>query len=119
MTVDDYFKSIPLERAEHLQVLKKIIVKVFPNVVEDMTYNLPTFTYNNFKMCAIANQKNYMALYIMNYDLLVHFKEELKDFNCGKSCIRFKKLDEKSIYLFEKILFFLKENIKNSHFYKS
>lgn len=118
MTVDEYYQSIPKDRAEQLQELRKVIDTVFPNVVEDMSYNLPTFSYNNFKMCAIASQKNYMALYVMNYDLLAHFKVELKNFNCGKSCIRFKKLDDGTLYLLKKILFFLKENIKNSQFYK-
>ena len=55
----------------------------------------------------------------MNYDLLDNFKEKLNAFNCVKSCITFKKMDEKTVLLFKKILNYIKKNIATSEFYKS
>ena len=119
LTTQQYFNSIRTDRLDAMLALQKLIIEVFPNVVEDMVHKLPTYSFNNLKICAIASQKNYMSLYIMNYDLLENFKEELSAFNCGKSCLRFKKLDEKTLLLFKKILVYIKKNISNSEFYKS
>jgi uncharacterized protein YdhG (YjbR/CyaY superfamily) len=119
MTVNDYFNAIPTERYQQLKILQTAIKEIFPSVVEDLSYKLPTYSFNNHKICAIASQKNYMSFYIMHYDLLDFFKEDLVNFNCGKSCIRFKKLDEPTLILFKNILIFLKENINKSEFYKS
>lgn len=58
-----------------------------------------------------------MALYIMPYDLLDNFAEELKGFNCGKSCIRFKALDEGEIDILIRILDFVGPNYPKSKFY--
>lgn len=117
MTVQDYFKTISKDRVEAMEILQQLIKEIFPTAIEDMNYKLPTYSFNGLKICAIASQKNYMSLYIMNYDLLDNFKEELNSFNCGKSCIRFKKLDTETIKLFKEILIYIKENIKNSQFY--
>lgn len=119
MTIVEYFDSIPEERKEDMNSLQNMIFEVLGDCVEDMAYKLPTYSKNGLKICAIASQKNYMALYIMNYDLLDHFKNELVSFNCGKSCIRFKKLNKKNLELFRNILTYIKENISKSEFYKS
>ena len=119
MKVDQYFDGISEDRIKQMEGLRKLIKDIFPDVTEDMSYKLPTYTYNGLKICAIASQKHYMALYIMYYDLLKHFEEELQVFNCGKSCIRFKKLDNNSQVLFQKILIYIKNNIQKSEFYKS
>ena len=119
ITVDQYYNAIPKDRLEDMLTLQKLIIEFFPNMVEDMAYKLPTYSFQNLKICAIANQKNYMSLYIMNYDLLDNFKEKLNAFNCVKSCITFKKMDEKTVLLFKKILNYIKKNIATSEFYKS
>ena len=72
-----------------MDALRQTILEVFPGVVENMDYKLPTYSIKNTRVCAIASQKNYRALYVMNYDLLGHFNEELQRFNWGRSCIRF------------------------------
>jgi hypothetical protein len=45
-----------------------------------------------------------MALYVMPYDLLVAFKNDLKVHDTGKSCIRFKRLDSGILDLFDRII---------------
>ena len=118
MNPGNYFDSVQENRTQAMQTLRKMILNVFPGALEDMHYKLPTYTYNEFRMCAIASQKNYMALYIMNYDLLAHFTDELAHLNCGKSCIRFKELNQSTLILFEKILVYIRDNVSSSVFYK-
>lgn len=119
MNAQAYFSSVQHDRKEAMDNLRSMILEVLPNAVESMDYKLPTYTYNKFRMCAIASQKNYMALYVMNYDLLKHFEAELGYLNCGKSCIRFKELDIKTIDLLKRILIYIRDNIALSEFYKS
>lgn len=118
MTADQYFKALDGDRKADMELLRALIKKAFPEVIEDMSYKLPTYSVNGLRICAIANQKHYIALYIMNYDLLAKFKNELTSFNCGKSCIRFKELNTNTYDLFDNILRYILENIKSSEFYK-
>lgn len=92
MNADEYFETIPEERRTPLLKLREMILEAFPDIQEGMEYRMPTYMLYGQTLCALANQKNYMALYIMPYDLLDNFTEDLQKFNCGKSCIRFKKL---------------------------
>ncbi len=103
-TPKDYYDRLPDDRREHLTDLRDLIKRTWPKIKEDMAYGMPTFHLDGHMFCAIANQKHYMALYIMPYDLLSAFKMELKAYNCGRSCIRFRKLDEEKTFFFERVL---------------
>jgi uncharacterized protein YdhG (YjbR/CyaY superfamily) len=116
---ETYFNTIPEDRKEAIYKLRSMVQMVFPGYSEDMSYKVPTYTHNKLKICALASQKQYMTLYVMNYDLLTNFKGELSYLNCGKSCIRFKKLDDKTATLLKKVLVFIRENVIKSVFYKS
>ena len=73
-----------------------------------ITYQVPLDvypdTYNGKPLmyAALASQKNYMALYIMSIYMSAESREQFeaaykatgKRFDAGKSCIRFKKLDD-------------------------
>jgi len=64
--------------------LEKLIFKYFQMWLKIWSTNYAHISFKNLKIYAIANQNNYMSLYIMNYDLLENFKEELSGFNCEK-----------------------------------
>ena len=117
MTANDYMSNVPQGRKEDLVVLRSLIKTIFPEIEETMGYNMPTFMHRGETLCSIANQKNYMALYIMPYDLLEEFKEELSTFNCGASCIRFKKLKEGDLDLFRRILIYCDANYYKSQYF--
>jgi hypothetical protein len=54
--------------------------------------------YQTWPMIAIAPQKNYLALYICAIKdgkyLTEFYQDKLGKVNCGKSCVRFKKLED-------------------------
>ena len=83
-----------------------------------MDYKMPTYDIDGFIHFALASQKHYMALYVMHYDLLDHFAEPLSKYNCGKSCIRFKKLEEDTFSLLREIIIYCYQNAERSTFYK-
>lgn len=117
-TVEEYFESLPADRAEAMTKLRKIIKKNLPKgFKEGMAYGMvgycvPLSAYpagyhvspnTPLGFMAIASQKNFIALYHMGIygdpKLLKWFTEEYpkhskKKLDMGKSCIRFKNIDE-------------------------
>lgn len=117
-TLGEYMKGVPSERKSKLMELRRWMKTHLPEAKETMTYNMPTYVVDGEPVCAVANQKNYMSLYIMPYDLMnKKFEKELKGYNCGKSCIRFKDFDGKDLKLFARIVKFCDKNYRKSAFY--
>ncbi|MFV5685123.1 DUF1801 domain-containing protein [Flavobacterium sp. GB2R13] len=118
INIKDYLKEIPEERKQAFLKLRETIVNNIPKgFVEQMSYgtigfSVPHFIYPNGYHCDsklplpfvnIACQKNFIALYHMgiyaNPELLQWFISEYPKYSnqkldMGKSCIRFKKLDQ-------------------------
>lgn len=99
-----YYGSLPSDRRDALLAIRQLVRRIWPSVTEDMAYGIPTFHLNGHLFCAIASQKHFMALYIIPYDLLDAFKNDLKIYDTGKSCIRFKRLEPATYDLFDRVL---------------
>lgn len=100
LTVSAYFEELPPERREALSALRAIIHRVAPEVVESMQYGMPSFG----DLCSIASQKNHMALYICESDLLAAHLPALGKVTCGKGCIRFKRIADVQLSTVEQLL---------------
>jgi len=118
-TVDDYLGELPDDRREAIaEVRDEILANLPDGIVETMnwgmiTYEVPleTFpdTYNKkpLQYAALASQKNHMAVYLntiyMNEADASWFKEQYlatgKKLDMGKSCVRFKKLEQLPVEL--------------------
>jgi uncharacterized protein YdhG (YjbR/CyaY superfamily) len=114
MTVDDYLKGLPDDRREAMTKVRAMVKKNLPKGYREhldygmITWDLPLEkfpdTYNKRPLCYIglASQKNHMALYLMSaYGnpeqekyLADAFEKAGKKLDMGKSCLRFKKLDD-------------------------
>ncbi|NDJ85363.1 MAG: DUF1801 domain-containing protein [Chloroflexi bacterium] len=93
-SIEHYFEN--LKNPNHyddLQQLRAFLREQLPEATEDMTYGMPTYSQNNHVVASIASQKNYISLY-MDMELVEQHRDELGNLNCGKSCIRFKRLDD-------------------------
>lgn len=88
-----YLDNVPPARRPALSTLRSLILDSAPEAEETMRYNMPTYDVGEHIVAAFASQKHYMSLY-MNTDVVAAHKDELAHLNCGKSCIRFKSLDE-------------------------
>jgi hypothetical protein len=117
MTVNDYIEALDTNRKEAFSRLRQTILTNLPSGFEEtiqykmIGYVVPKMTYPKGYHCDgneplpflhLANQKNYIALYHMgiyaNKDLYNWFVEEYKNQtgkkpDMGKSCIRFKNLE--------------------------
>ena len=117
-SVDQYMQELPVERREAMQKLREVILKNLPKgFVEEMGYGMmgysvPHSIYPDGYHCdpkqalpffALASQKNFIALYHMgiyaNPQIYQWFVEEYPKhskakLDMGKSCVRFKKMDQ-------------------------
>ncbi len=114
----EYIASVPKERRDIIIFLDTFIKKSAPKLKPHLAYNMlgyGSFPYKNYKKdliewptIALANQKNYISLYVCSIDngqyVAEKYKKELGKVSVGRSCIRFKKLDDVNLKTLEKVL---------------
>jgi hypothetical protein len=108
-SVEDYLKSLPEDRKAMVSALRSVVLKNLPKGYEEaMTWGMITYqvplaiepdTYNKQPLmyAALANQKNNLSFYFMcdgGADLAKVWKNPKKKPDIGKSCLRFKSLDD-------------------------
>ena len=113
-SIEQYLGELPEGRKESLLIVRETIIKNLPAGYDEVmnwgmiTYEVPleTFpdTYNGKPLmyAALASQKNYMSVYLMGCYMVPEirnnfekaYKKSGKRFDAGKSCIRFKKVDD-------------------------
>ena len=118
LTPDDYIKELPSDRKEVIQKFRKTIIDNLPNGFQEamgygmLGYCVPHSIYPNGYHCnpkdplpfmGLASQKNFVAFYHMGiyadknlYDWFVseYGKRCKYKLDMGKSCVRFKKLED-------------------------
>lgn len=113
-TPEEYLNSLPDDRKHALTTVRAIIKKHIPKGYQEtmnwgmICYEVPLSvypdTYNKQPLmyAALASQKNHMAVYLTGIqttkELTEGFTKAYKDagkkLDMGRSCIRFKKLDD-------------------------
>ncbi|MCZ6706183.1 MAG: DUF1801 domain-containing protein [Bacteroidetes bacterium] len=112
-TIDQYLADLPADRRESISAVRDVIVQNLPEGIEEVmnwgmiTYEVPletcSDTYNGKPLmyAALASQKNHMAVYLTG----IYMSDERRDafekkyratgkrYDVGKSCVRFRKLD--------------------------
>ncbi len=128
MTVSDYLKNLPEERKVAFGQLRQVILSNLPDGFEEcmnygmIGYVVPHSIYPNGYHCDkklplpfmnLASQKNFIAFYHMgiygNPDLMDWFLKEFPNYSKskidnGKSCIRFKKIEDIPFELIGKLV---------------
>ena len=117
-TVKEYFDMLPKERQEPLKFIDKFIKKNAPKLKSVFAYNMPgygSFKYRNYKneiidwpVIALASQKNYISIYVCALEdgkyIAEKYKKDLGKVSVGKSCIRFKKIEDLNLKTLEKVI---------------
>ena len=113
-TVDAYLQELPPERREVVSTVRDVILAHLPTgYVESMNWGMIAYeiplavypkTYNKqpLMFAALAAQKNYFSVYLMGIYMNVDAEDQLraafeqagKKLDMGKSCVRFKQLDD-------------------------
>jgi uncharacterized protein YdhG (YjbR/CyaY superfamily) len=125
--IEDYLKEIPEDRKEAMMRLRAICQKQIKGSEERMSYGMigymvPFERYPNGYHCtpelplpfiSIASQKNFIAIYhmgvyskpeLLNWFVAEFPKHSKKKLDMGKSCIRFKKVEDIPFELIEELM---------------
>lgn len=117
-TVKEYLDAVPEDRKELINFLHDFIQKSAPKLKPHFAYNMlgyGSFPYKNYKkeditwpVISLANQKNYVSIYVCSVDKGLYvaemYKKELGKVSVGKSCIRFKKLEDIDLQTLKKVI---------------
>jgi len=129
-TIEEYLQSLPDKRKEAIKIIRDVIVKNLPSGFEEVMnwgmicYQVPLSvypdTYNKQPLmyAALASQKNHMAVYLtsiyMSDDSRKNFEKAYKAtgkrLDTGKSCVRFRKLDDLPLPLIGETIASIKMN---------
>lgn len=116
--VEEYLDNVPAERKDTINFLHQFIQKAAPGLKPHFAYNMlgyGSFKYKNYKkedmdwpIVALANQKNYVSVYVCAVDggeyIAEKNKNKLGKVSVGKSCIRLKKLEDVNLNELEKVI---------------
>ena len=123
-TVKQYLIELPNDRKKAISIVRQTILENLPDGYNEVinwgmiTYEVPLETYPNtyngksLMYAALASQKNHMAVYLMGCYMVAEVRNEFekaykksgKRFDAGKSCIRFKKIDDLPLDLLGKTI---------------
>ncbi|MFV2000142.1 MAG: iron chaperone [Acidimicrobiia bacterium] len=118
-TVDQYLDELPPDRRDAIETVRDTIVANLASGFEEVmnwgmiTYQVPLDRYPNtyngqpLMYAAVASQKNHMAVYLSavyaaedaREDFLSRYRETGKRLDMGKSCVRFRRLDDLPVEL--------------------
>jgi len=124
ITVEQYLNELPNDRKEAMSIVRQTIIENLPDGYNEVmnwgmiTYEVPLETYPNtyngkpLMYAALASQNNHMSVYLtgcyMSLDVRNKFekayKKSGKRFDAGKSCIRFKKVNDLPLELLGKTI---------------
>jgi uncharacterized protein YdhG (YjbR/CyaY superfamily) len=113
-SIAEYLAEMPEERRQAIDKVRQTILANLPEGYEEalnwgmITYQVPlevypdTYNKKPLMYAALANQKNHMAVYLtgiymdeeLNQDFEQKYKDTGKRYDVGKSCVRFRKLDD-------------------------
>ncbi len=121
-TVAEYLADLPADRQEQITAVRQVILENLPPGYEEVmnwgmiTYQVPlevypdTYNKKPLMYAALASQKNYMSVYLSGIyadesaykQFIAEYKETGKKLDIGKSCVRFRRLDNLPLELIGK-----------------
>ncbi|MFA5774881.1 MAG: DUF1801 domain-containing protein [Ilumatobacteraceae bacterium] len=117
-TIKQYIDAVPGERKEIILFLDDFIKKTVPKLKPHFSYNMlaygkfPTRNYKKemieWPVISLANQKNYVSIYICAVDgdqyIAEKYKKDLGKVNVGRSCVRFRNWKDVNLPVLKKVL---------------
>jgi hypothetical protein len=117
-TIDEYIGSVPEDRQEAIKFLHEFIQKSAPKLKPHFAANMlgyGSFQYLDSKkqpqdwpVVAMANQKNYISIYVCALEdgqyAAEKYAPKLGKVSVGRSCIRFKKLEDVDLDVLKQVL---------------
>ncbi|HEV2801237.1 MAG TPA: DUF1801 domain-containing protein [Pyrinomonadaceae bacterium] len=109
LSYEDYLEALPTDRRAEIARVWNMVRKHVPDgYTEEIGEKFLTYKAGDEWLVALANQKNYISLYLMPLYLFPEMKEKFDaaagKLKCGKSCINFKRADELPLEVLGEVL---------------
>jgi uncharacterized protein YdhG (YjbR/CyaY superfamily) len=91
--VQTYIAEVPAERRPVIEKLRSLCRNTLKGYEECIEYGMPCYKKDGVLEVSFANQKHYIALYVLKKDVVDEFRSSLPNTSIGKGCIRFNKPD--------------------------
>lgn len=98
-----YLEKLPPERKEIILTLRQLFFDTVDQLEESFQYRMPTYIEDGHIVVALASQKHYLSLYF-DVDTLDNYRDQFSHLDCGKSCVRFRKLTDLPLEIVKAIL---------------
>jgi uncharacterized protein YdhG (YjbR/CyaY superfamily) len=93
-----YLAAVDPARRPEIEKLRKVVRAAVPGATEGVQWGMLGYAYEGRCFAAIAAQKNYLSLYLMDLytqpGLRAQHAAALATLKMGKSCIHFKSVDD-------------------------
>jgi len=123
-TVEEYLAELDDDRRAAITTVRRVVLENLPAGYEEamnwgmITYQVPLETYPDtyngqpLMFAGLASQKNHMALYLTSVyaspggaeEFELEYRATGKRFDMGKSCVRFRRLDDLPLELIAKTI---------------
>lgn len=91
-TVDEFVAALEGEAREVAEAVRALVRRAVPDATEGMEYGMPYYRLAGADLAGFAVQKRHFALYVCDAALVDGYRDRLGPVDCGKGCIRFKRL---------------------------
>jgi uncharacterized protein YdhG (YjbR/CyaY superfamily) len=102
-TVGEYVKTCDARARPAIVAFRRLVKKAAPKAEESMAYGMPTYLLGG-PLVAFNAQKNYLSFYVCHTDIVAAHKQELGRLDCGKSCLRGRKLEDFPLRVLERMV---------------
>jgi len=101
--VERYLAKLPLERRIALHTVRETIRSIVPEVEETIRDRRPTFDVKGDFLAALTSDRHFMSLHV-DEKVLAEHAAALSHLQCGKSCIRFRRVEDLPLKVVKRIL---------------
>lgn len=96
--------EVPPERRAAIKKLRSLCRKNLKGYQECIEYGMPCYKKNGVLEISFANQKQYIALYVLKKDVVDEFRAALSPADIGKGCIRIRNPEAINFDVVEQLL---------------
>ena len=105
----EFLSRLPIDRKTEIEKVWQVIRDFMPNgYSEEIDAKYLSFKVDKDWYVALANQKNYISLYLMPIyvfpELKIPLDKSEKKIKCGKGCVNFKKAEELPLEIIGEII---------------
>jgi len=101
-TIPEYISGLSSKERSVVATLDKLVRSVVAKGSGSMKYGMPTYAVSS-RFIAFNSQKNYYSFYA-DPKIVMRYRTDLRGLDVGKSCIRFRKIEDVSLVTLRKIV---------------